>query len=128
MIDRALQALFYLEGNTSADATDSALALDELNQMMARWEVSDKDLGWFPQDTLADTVPVPDWALDGVLYGLAVNLGPVFNMPVPPDVFSKALGGEKTITRTLINLKLKDVNMRHVHWGENGRWDIDTDQ
>lgn len=126
-IDRALTAIKVLEKGQSADATDSATALAVFNQMMHSWGVSDKDFNWFTQDTLGDTAPIPDWAEEGVISNLAVRLAEPFETPISAVVVAKAELGSNTIARTLINLKLKKIDLRHLPQGNDIKNNILTD-
>lgn len=128
LIDRALSALSIIEAGDSANSTDSATALDELNTMMAEWKVNDKDLQWPPQDTLSDTAPIPSWAENAVINVLAVRLAPEFNFPLTIELANKAESGENTVMRTLMNLKLEGADLSYLPLGENrSRYDITTD-
>lgn len=118
IIDKALSALGVIESSDTADATDSADALVDLNNMMAQWRVSDKDLDWFPQDDLTATIPIPDWAEDAVSMNLAVKCSTTFRSPVTPDLGRQATEGRNLVARTLINLNLDQADMTHLPQGE----------
>lgn len=117
-IDRALVEIKVLEKGQSADTTDSATGLAVFNQMMHAWGVSDKDFDWFTQDDLTATTPLPDWAESGVISNLAIELAAPFETPVSAPVLAKALSGENLIIRTLINLKIKGTDLRHLPLGQ----------
>lgn len=117
IIDQALQEIGVIEAGESADATDSATALTTLNQMMAAWHQSDKDLSWFPQDTLADTIPIPDWAEKGIVSSLAIECAAPFRVPVTAELATKAIDGENTISRTLINQSLEPIDNGNLPYG-----------
>lgn len=118
-IDRALQAIQFLASSDSANSTDSADAMVALNAMMAEWEFSSRDIGWFPQDDLTETTPVPRWAEKAVIFNLAVELGDVFTVQVPPTVFIAAEKGLNMVTRTVINETLENADMTHLPLGRN---------
>ena len=127
VIDRAAMELGMIEDSASLGDTDSADALAVLNEMMFEWRVSDKDFNWFSQDTLGDTIPIPDWALPGVISNLAVACGPVFRAPIPADLSTKARKGENLITRTLMNLNLDPADMSNLPQGRYSGRNILTD-
>ena len=127
IIDRALYDLGYLEYGASADATDSADALNDLNVMMAAKEREEWEFNWFPQDTLGDTCPIPRWAEKGVVGNLAIELSGTFNIAPTAQTVKKAADGERVILNTMINLKLEGADMSHLPQGENLRYDIETD-
>ena len=129
LIDRALGKLGIVEAGESANATDSATALDILNDMLMEWAQKDLDLNWFTQDTLGDTAPLPKWAVKGVIANLAVACATDFRSPIPNDLAVEARQGKRTIGNTLINLALEGADMSHLPQGQGiaGRYDINTD-
>jgi len=126
VIDKALGELEIVEAGDSADATDSADAMTVLNQMMAAWGVSDMDFNFFPQDTLSDTCPIPEWSEEGVISNLAVKLSVPFNAVVSQMLFEKAREGRNLIGRTFINLNLEGSDMTHLGATRN-RYNLTTD-
>ena len=127
VVDRAAMELGMIEESASLGDTDSTDALAVLNEMMFEWRVSDKDFNWFSQDTLGDTIPIPDWALKGVISNLAGECGPVFRAPIPADLSQKAEKGRNLITRTLMNLNLEPADMSHLPQGRFSGRNILTD-
>jgi hypothetical protein len=128
LINQAFFELEIVEAGSSADATDSADAMTILNQMLAAWKVSYMDLGWFAQDDLTATSPLPEWAEEGVISNLALKLASAFNAPVSAELAVKAREGRNLIARTLINLNLEGADMSHMAQGSvNSRYNIQTD-
>ena len=129
VIDQALGELGIVEAGDSANATDSATALNQLNNMMAQWAENDMDLDWFPQNTLADEAPVERWALGGIISSLAIECAPEFRVPVSGDLMGKADRGKSTILNRLINTSLEPSDMTHLNLGSRGHgYDIETGQ
>ena len=127
LIDRAAMLLRMIEASDSLNSVDSADAMSVLNEMMAEWAISSRDFNFFPQDTLGATVPLPEWAIAGVIANLAVMCGPVFDTEVTADVYAKADVGKKVITRTLMNLALEPADMTHLPQGRFSTRHILTD-
>ena len=129
LIDRALGKIGVVEAGDSANATDSATALDILNSMLNEWAQRDLDLNWFTQDTLGDTAPLPKWAEKGVIANLAMEAAVDFRVPVTGELALEALAGKRVIGNTLINLGLENTDMSHLPQGQGitGRYDINTD-
>jgi len=121
IIDQALGQISIVEAGESASASDSADTMTYLNQMMAEWKVSGKDLQFFNQDDLTDTCPIPDWAISGVMNNLAKYVAPLFRVPLSQEVAILAMQGDNVISRTLLNLNLDQADMRHMPQGE-GRY------
>lgn len=129
LIDAALRKLGVVEYSASADATDSATALDVLNRMMHEWRNRSMDFNWFTQDTLGDTAPIPDWAEEGVISNLAVRAANDFRAMVTQGLFDEAMKGRRTIGNALINQELDNADMSHLPFGDGreSRYDIETD-
>lgn len=129
LIDRALMSIGYLAKGESADATDSADAMEELNFMMQGWNEGGMNFNWFNQDTLGDTVPLPDWVMPAVILKLAIRMGAVFQVPAPPAVYDQAAVALKLARRVYANLKIKNADMSHLHPGSgHHRYDITRDE
>lgn len=126
LINQAMFLIGALDSGQDATATESADLLRVLNQMMAMWAQEDKDLKFPPQDTLSDTYPLPLWTEEPVAYNLAVRAGPLFDLPVPPNVAVLADEGQRFIAKTIINNKVTSKDMTHLPAG-GGRWNILTD-
>ena len=126
IIDQALYNLGYLEKGEAADATDSADALRVLNQMMAEWEWAGKDLNWFAQDTLSDTMPIPAWSERAVMTSLALDCAGEFDVIATQALYTKFDEARQTLTNRLINTALNPSDMSHLSRG-SGHYDIETD-
>jgi len=118
IIDRALSDIGVIEAGDTANATDSADALVVLNNMMAEWKVSGKNLDYFPQDTLSDTIPIPDWSESAVRANLAIRCATTFRGSATQTLITEAIDGNNLVTRTLLNLNLEQADMRHLPQGE----------
>lgn len=128
IINAALQELGVIESGEDANATDSATALNTLNNMMEVWRETGRDLNWFPQDTLTDEAPLERWVLEGVVSCLAIELAPNFRSPITGDLVAKAMRNERAITNRLMNTDLTGSDMSHMPQGERYRYDIETDR
>jgi len=127
IIDSALGKLGVIESGDSADATDSATALTVLNAMMNEWRNRSMDFNWFNQDTLTDSIPIPDWAEEGVKSNLAVRAASDFRTPVPPSLLTEALDGRRTIGNTLISQDLDNADMTHLPYGDGRTSEYDIE-
>lgn len=117
IITDALRSINVLDETETASAEQGTHCLRQLNQMMAEWEASDVVLGYFAQTSTADTCPIPDWAEGGVAGKLALRVAPDFGAQVSIPTAAKADLGYSMILRTLLNLKLKGVNLNHLPAG-----------
>ncbi len=129
LIDRALIAAGVVEAGDAANATDSADALEMLNEMMAQWNESSKNLNWFTQDTLSETVPVPIWARGTLITSLAMRWCEESHIPVPAGLYNRAEKNESSLCRMLINRRLGNTDMTHLPMGtgRTGIYDIEAD-
>ncbi len=127
LIDRAFIEDGIIEAGDAANSTDSADALDTLNEMMAVWAVSDRDIGWFTQDTLGDTAPMPLWAEQGIISSFGLELTIPFRVALPPQVRTDMESRKETVTRTLMNLALEPTDMTDLPQGRENFRNILTD-
>lgn len=67
------------------NATKSATGLELLNDMMSDWEQDGIELGYFPQTSLAGTIPIEDDDLRGVKYNLARGVAGFNGVDTPPE-------------------------------------------
>ena len=93
LINLALGKIRVVEGGVTANATDSATTLGALNRMMAEWRERSMDFNWFAQDTLGDTVPLPDYAEEGVAANLAIRVASDFSAVVTQQTYDEARDG-----------------------------------
>ena len=121
LIDKAAFEIFLIEAGNSLGATDSAAALDVINEMFAAWAVTDMDMQIPPQDTLGDTIPVPIWAVKGVISNLAVDMAVPFQSVVTQGLATKAGEGQSLIARVLLNNRIEGLDMTHMPLG-TGRY------
>ena len=129
LINLALGKIRVVEGGVTANATDSATTLGALNRMMAEWRERSMDFNWFAQDTLGDTVPLPDYAEEGVAANLAIRVASDFSAVVTQQTYDEARDGLRTIGNTLISQGLDNADMSHLPQGEGkyNQYDINIE-
>jgi len=115
----ALKEIGVVADGEIAQNSDLQDSLAVMNRMMAAWSLSDKEVGYFPQDQLGDTVPIPIWAEEGVQANLSIKLASLFRIPVTLELIDKAADGRNAIARICINNKLEGADMDHMPWGSN---------
>ena len=128
IIDQALGKLGIVEAGDSANATDSATALNALNNFMAYWATGSLNMDWFPQDTLSDTAPLERWQLAAVIPNFAIFTATDFRVPVSGDLREEARVTKNTLMARVINTSLEPSEMSHLPLGDRYRYDIDTDR
>lgn len=127
IIKRALSELGLLPQSETPKAAMANDMLTVLNGMMEEWEQMDRDLNWFPQDTLSAVCPIPRWAESGVVSNLAVMAAATMRAPLTETIVNKAQVGLNAITAILINAKLEPADMTGLHYGTGRRSRILTD-
>src|SRR3990172_1040655 len=111
IITDSLRLLGVLAEGATPTAEQAADCLRMLNQLLATWEIDNITLGYFAQSDPAATCPIPDWAEKGVYGQLALDLAPQFHAVVTAAGLKIAQDGYELILRTLMNLRLKGVDM-----------------
>lgn len=128
IIEGALRKIMLLDENETATIDQANTGLDFLNQMMAMWNETAYSLNFPPQDTLADTCPIPAFAEMAVISNLAVNIAPSLEMEVPQSVETQADRQLKYIKNILLNQKLKTADTSNLPRGAGNSiyYDITT--
>jgi hypothetical protein len=70
--------------------------------MMASLAVSGINLGYTKVSTLADPITVPDGAIDGIVYNLAIKLAPQFGASVPAELAMNAREAKKAMLKLAV--------------------------
>lgn len=132
-ITDALIELGRLGEGQTASAYQGKTGLNALNSMMEELKANDMDFHWHEAKlaNIGETVPVPEWAREGLISMLAVKLSPKMRAPVTREVRDKAIAGKKTIGARLINQQLTNADMSHMPRGtghlQGQAYDITTD-
>jgi hypothetical protein len=103
------------------NAEQGQRALRKLNQMLAMWEGADEAVkfsSWFPQDDVAATCPIPEYAEAGVTGQLSIALAASLGLTVSAELVASAEAGYAVILRKAVNDKLQPVDMTHLPRGE----------
>lgn len=127
IITDSLQEIGAVADGQTATASQLADGLTTLNRMMAIWTEDDMDVGWFPQDTGSDTIPIPTWAEEAVQANLGINLCSLFRITATPELIIRASEGRDFIAKKVINHNLEGADMDHIPYGVYPRWNVDTD-
>ena len=121
LINKAALELSLIESGGTLDATESADAMDILNRMMSQWRVSSKDVQYFPQDTLSDTTPIPDWAEQAVIVCLAGKMASSFGGVINQTLAIEIKEGLRLVEREVLKANLESANMSHMPQGSGKR-------
>lgn len=110
LITDAYRAAGIVADGESATAVQMQVGLRKLNQMLA--EEAENGLSfasWYSQTSLADTLPLPEYAESWVTAQLSVILSGEFRVPVSEVQAGKAATGRATIERKRFNQALQPV-------------------
>jgi len=127
LITDSLGEIGAVADGQTASASDLADGLKALNRMMAIWTEDSMDIGWFPQDTGSDTIPIPVWAEEAVQANLGLKLCSLYRITPTNDLINKAVEGIEFVAKKVINHNLEGVDMDHMPYGVYPRWNVDTD-
>lgn len=99
VIEAALKDILVQASDAPLEADEYADGLEALNNFMTDQESIGIRLGFTEVANVADTVTVPRGALRGVIANLAIEMAPMFDMPVSPQLTLKAKSGMMTMRR-----------------------------
>lgn len=100
VVSRALRLIGVKDFADDISSEEMANAIEALNQMMARWEADGIALGWVNVVNVADTIRVPDEALEALQFNLALMLAPEYpGVVVPQMVMAMAQAGYDAVLR-----------------------------
>ena len=99
VISDALQELLVQASEQPIQSNEASDSIRYLNRMMAGWSSKGIDLGFTPIVSLGDAMTVPDGALEGIVFNLAIKIAPQYDVPVTIDLRIAAKDAYQTILR-----------------------------
>jgi hypothetical protein len=121
LLTDAYRDINIISETASPSAEEGQRGLRKLNQMLAMWEGADEAIkfpSWFPQSTISDPCPIPEYAEAGVTAQLSIALAASFGVSVSAELVAAAESGYAVILRKAVNDKLQPVDMTHLPLGE----------
>jgi hypothetical protein len=94
---RALRML--VRGGTPPDTFSLDGALIALNAMLQRWEADGTAIGWSAATDIAEALPTPPEADEGIAANLAIRLQPEYDAKLAPAVVEMAKSGYDALLR-----------------------------
>lgn len=104
VIQSALLNLNVSAAESGIEAAEAQGAIEMLNDLMTEWDADGIPLGYTLISDLGDTVTVPDSALRGIKYNLALALAPQYRDNVPPVLVELASRTKSTIIKQVVNV------------------------
>lgn len=99
LITDALRLINVLMETETASAEQQAQGIRALNEMLAQWQAEGLNLNYIPVGTVTNTLTVPDGAVKGIKYNLAVDLAGYYGATIPAEVAKGATDGKATIEK-----------------------------
>jgi hypothetical protein len=119
VVTDALREINVLDADETASQEDAQLALRELNRMMALMSGDGIDLGFPPQDSLADDFPLDATAEAQVVPLLAQRLLKHFpSATVGPSLLSDAEMARSQLMRAAVLANMEEADMSNLPGGE----------
>ncbi len=99
VIADALLELNVIRAGQTPNASQQAIMIRKLNEMMAQWEIEGRHLGYKPVGTVTEVLTVPDGAIVGIRANLAVHAASSFGASVSAELAVAADTGLETIRK-----------------------------
>lgn len=82
-IKRAYRLLTVIDPDEDLTATQSAIGVEVLNDMLNQWQADGLAIGFTPLVSITDTLTVPADTLEAIAQNLACKLAPEFGVAIP---------------------------------------------
>jgi len=103
-IKSALELLLVQASEQPVQQEEAQDSIRKMNDMMLEIESSGLPLGYTEVSDLGDDVTVPDYSRRMVIYNLAIQLGPAYDVPITADVRSIAAEAMESVERIVIKV------------------------
>lgn len=119
VVTAALRMLTVLDASEMPSAEDGQQGLAQLNDMFALLAGDGTDLGWPPQDSLADEFPMDSTVEAQAKALLAMHLHAFYpSVNLPQIVPMQAARAMNQIRRASVLLNMEESDLRHIPLGE----------
>jgi hypothetical protein len=129
IVTAALRMLGVLDADETAATEDATLGLEELNDLMASLAADEIDLGFPPQESLADEFPLDEQAAAQIKPLLAIHLHAHYPSSQPSQaLLGRAEGSRRQLLRAAVTQNMQEAVTALPlgnAWG-GGYYDIDT--
>ncbi len=105
LITDALGEILVAASEQPIEASEFSLAIRYLNRMMAQFDANGISLGYTVVSNPSDLMTVPDGALAGMMFNLALRLATPFDEPVSPDLRENAKDGLQAMRKLAVTIK-----------------------
>jgi hypothetical protein len=126
LIRRALKLCQVVDEDEQPQASQSADALDSLNDMAAGLKTQGANLDWQPLG-LSDDVPVAPEHIDDLKYLLARTLAPEYGVELRPEVALRAQQGESSLIAHFARVGKLGTDPSYIDRLDRYGYDINSD-
>lgn len=105
LINDALQELLVQANEQPIQTVDFAAGVRYLNRMMASWDAQGLSLGYTKVANPADPITIPDGAVEGVIFNLALRLATSYDIPVMPTLAMSAKEGMAAVENIAVTVQ-----------------------
>lgn len=124
LIKDALQEIGVIRSTQTISAEQLADGIRKLNRLMADWEADGIELGYYPQDSGTDTVPISDENEWPVIVNLAAVLAGEYGAPLTQSTMSEAMRTKRRLEKNTVSIVEMDFD--HLPYGMGGTSNIRT--
>lgn len=108
------------------EGVDSSLVIRTMNRFMSSLAASGISLGYTKINNPSEEVTVPDGALDGIIYNVALKLSSSYDIPISPMLQQSAADGMKAMRH--IAVKVEPARYPYtLPIGSGNEWDYGYD-
>jgi hypothetical protein len=104
IIKDTLQEIRVQAAEAPIEAVESQDAIRYLNRMMSALAAKGISLGFTKIKDLGDPVTVPDGALEGIVFNLAIRLGNSYGFPIGQTLFNNASESMKAMIELAVSI------------------------
>ncbi len=104
VIKSALQEILVQAVEAPIQPAQAQDAIKYMNRMMSGFAVSGINLGYTQVTNLGDLITIPDGAIEGLVFNLAIRLAPSYDTPLRPDLLLNAREGKKAMLKLAVNI------------------------
>lgn len=111
LIADSLRELGVINEVQTPSAEQGAFGLRRLNQVMAQLKADELEFGFFPQTSMSDTCPIPDFAELCITCLLAVAQAPNYGKTVTPELAAMLSSAWDTVLSNLVAQQLPQATV-----------------
>ena len=104
IVTTALEEIQLLANEQPIETVDFNRGILYLNRMMAALSVNGISLGYTVVTSAASPITVPDGAIEGMVFNLALKLSPTYDIPISQDLRNNAREGLNSLRKIAVTV------------------------